>query len=256
MYQKIKPSLRTLAKAWQRSVMLFAPQQWPFFGVTVLGWLKNLKKFWWFFILLGCAGWLAHYLVLWPKSFYFGEFKILNTWGMVSLLHSIGMLYLTGFIRPSVRQKNIAYTSQLFLYLPLFMLLCMVSFVLTFVSVSSWLLVPLNGFIGAVGFSLWPLSWWYSSPLIIFFTLLLLDKVKGFWWRAFLMTWYDYPVCLIVVMLLGLISRGMMYLGTLHYAADVILTIMLYALIVPLFVQFFVNLYSKRVHENYEDYFS
>jgi hypothetical protein len=253
----------SLMKAWRRSLGVFHGQTLLLLvGVTFNAFLQVARYYGWLFIGMGFLDCLLerYMLQLIHASRYSVALPLI--FGSI-VFHGIGMITLVGICRPAVTMKHLAYWRLLMQrgYRYIFVL-CGSSFLgyalkimlSGYKSFAFILLLQdaiLQGFLSELG--TWPLGWWYGAPLMIFSTLFILDDVSKALRKAFIMTIYDYPLCLVITLLNSLGYYGVAKLQT-STAVALISYSLLYASIVPLSILFLVNLYSKRVHENYEDY--
>lgn len=262
-----------VSRAWLRSLTLMMPNTFvPLFLVTLRSWWHAIYSFWWAILLIiaGMQIITERLLIFTVKSNYCFSLNIASTWWLVSLImiamHTLLMTFIVGIARPSVMIKGFAYF--LFLvrrgYAILFGVCCIsffgsmlfyswyVSLAMLYLKIVLALVtIIFLGFFGST--MMWPLGWWYASPLMIFYALFILDDVYSLR-KAFMMTLYDYPLCLIITSLLtgGYYATHMA--ATYHVIGGMLAYPFFYFCMVPFSAMFLVTLYSKRVHENYEEY--
>lgn len=249
-----------LKKAWQRSLSLVKPQQAiPFLFITMKGWIYLLRNLWYVLLCLSLYGSASHFL----ESVSYLTFILVPLVGIAS---SIALLILVGYARPSVDHKGATYVTWLFKHnygvvLSAAVLVTLVAYISFRASLRVPLLalwwkikcILLLGIIGDI-YAL-PWGWLYTSPLLILYILCYIDKVRTPLRAALKLVVYDYPV----LSILGAFTLGMNYLVRLSENYFFIIRFFsysfLYMVFVPFVIMALVNLYSKRVHDNYEDYF-
>ncbi|MGB8367019.1 MAG: hypothetical protein WCD44_01545 [Candidatus Babeliales bacterium] len=243
-----------LVQAWKNTIIFFYPSNIKFFVLITANSIwqayKIIIKYWWWLVLL-ISG---LHLFWWQSTKLF--------FLVYAFLYYLFIFAFCLSTRPSVAQKNISYFfSYLLLFFPV-----MIGFVgIKFVGAS---LIKLIGSFGKWQ-SIYLLIKTFTYAVQVFFLFFFLDSsrsVKQFFLsfiRSVKMTIYNYPTCLVFgLIIVGIEIIFAFSVGSLLFASkkiDILLRIislMSLFIFAPLQLSIFTNIYIKKLHEQFDYYFS
>ena len=241
----------TLVQSWVDSLTLLKPKNFQLFVMVTIKAIIQAYKillyyFWWVMLLIAlCAA--APYVIQ-PQQYMFYNVQYKHLFYFTScLLYELLFLATCFSTRPSILQKDCAYFRLQFQRIALF-----------------WLIVP---FLAMIHDQLWSSSAYY---VYIFTVLFFADSEGGpksfllSIWNAIKMIIYNQPLILVIGLvtylpvLIGgkylpqlLVERGMPVYPQFFLIFNVI-----GALLLPIGVCIYTNIYIKRLHDQFDFYFS
>lgn len=231
-----------LWQSWKESFLFFLPKNFRLFLLVTLKTMVTAYKtlftyFWWLFLFTVPAV----YSYLSVEYAFYVRFIAINLLLFCYLLAT----------RSSVRKKDTRYFFSYGFYIFYF------ATTLCFVHALSIVASRISGL--TVLYDL--IDYGIAAPLFIFVMNFVLDSdgtVSSFflsWWRALKMVFYNYPLCVISIMILRFLSN---FIDWLLITVDVhtifcALNLKVISLVIP--YCFFANVYIKKLHEQFGVYF-
>lgn len=241
----------TLVQSWIDSLQLLKPKNLQLFALVTLKSIVEaykllFKYFWWLFVLLvGCYA-----VFLWPSTveqqFYVGNYILLASRWLYQLLFFATCLV----TRPSIAKKDCAYfRSHMFVFLYIAIYLAIIPMHLWPTAFSVWdiflILFFLDSEHGPKNFFL---SMWYALKMIIFNYPLLAILGIGFYLFGSL------PLYLMKQGIVFFVSEESMQAQALVMMR--LIYNILAALLLPIGICTYANLYIKKLHDQFDLYFT
>jgi len=244
-----------LLQSWKESLLIFKPANFKLFlMVTIKSIVETykilLKNFWWLLGLLFLLGYVRNF------AFFGRSLNFLQI--IISVFFGVLFFYVIILAtRSSVELKGWSYFKKyLLVRFPYAIFLVGFSILFNQWMIEKFLFAPacLELFLFPFMLNVIVISFLLFSPLVIFFTLFLLDSENDFnaIWRSFIralkMVIATYPCCLIIY--------AIFYIGfLLVFNISDVLGDYLFILFLPIPICFFTNLYIKQVHDKFDFYF-
>jgi hypothetical protein len=255
-YSKEHYLMQYLFQSWKESLALFIPKNAKLFIlVTIKTILQSYKlivrDIWWLFVL--STGLDMMYVYFFDARSYFVIIPLFSWFITIFCMYLI--------IRPSLQRKGFTYYKEHSKYFIPFMFLSFFVFLLEIsVAGSAWYLF--GGPFTSLQHTFYLLTALlipativiYASPFQSFMILFSLDREVNIAntgksiGRGFKMAWYNYPFCLIVLLLIMAFSAFMNFItGQFYY-------LIVHALL-PIPLSIWTNFYTKRLHDQFELYY-
>ncbi len=250
-----------LLRSWKESLALFVPKNFKLFllvtiksAVETYGFL--VYYFWWLMLLV----------LVFDMGCYYPECVLKGTtWARIETTLKLLLLFvLFVLVRPSVPLKNYTYIKQQIRKSLLGFLVIYGFFYMIRPEIGSFVMNSFSKLLGpSTAFNLLYtlLIFIYDDaplvilPVFVFSVLFFLDSVgsiKEFFlsvWRGIKMFFFNFPFCLLSIMIVLLIWKGLL-------ATFGIYGQYLFFSFIPFVVSYFKNMYVKRLHDQFNLYFA
>lgn len=249
-----------LFRSWKESLLLFVPKNMKLFLLVTLKSALETYSF-----LIYYFWWLLLLTIVFDLGCYYPECMVSGTMlHIASLLANILLLFtLFTLARPSIAVKNRAYWYEQLrksyigftcLYIILFGMRQLLGILLIYICIALCGL-PLYDMLSGFFMFVYGTAPMVVIPVFTFAELFFLDSTgscKGFFlsiWRGFVMFIYNAPFCMISVIFLYLVWEVMFMLFGIY-------RIYLFFPFIPFMLSYFKNMYVKRLHDQFNLYFS